>query len=316
MLPAPGAVTSQRLRLAAQCFFFALFILAPPFDLLRYDLTRGHAYFLGMEWHLGIAGYLVKPKLMGIDEAAANIFLRLFLPVFGASLLLVAISWHWGRIFCGWACPHFAVVEILNPLVRRATGKLSLWDNKPLPGPGGRALAWVPTVLVAIAIAFLWAVALLTYVVPPAEVYGHLFNFSLTRVQTLFIGIATTLLTLEFIFARHLFCRYGCSVGLFQSLAWMMNRGALVVGFERQRASDCADCYATSGLGNAACEMACPMRLRPRVPKRQMFSCTQCGLCIDACSTVQPHALLSWVADEAAHANEARMSLMGWEKHR
>jgi ferredoxin-type protein NapH len=24
-------------------------------------------------------------------------------------------------------------------------------------------------------------------------------------------------------FARHLFCRFGCAVGLFQSLAWMAN---------------------------------------------------------------------------------------------
>ena len=28
------------------------------------------------------------------------------------------------------------------------------------------------------------------------------------------------------------------------------------------------------------------MRLKPRSLKRWMFSCTQCGLCIDACATV------------------------------
>jgi ferredoxin-type protein NapH len=32
--------------------------------------------------------------------------------------------------------------------------------------------------------------------------------------------------TLEFALARHLFCRFGCAVGLFQSLAWMANPGA------------------------------------------------------------------------------------------
>jgi polyferredoxin len=43
----------------------------------------------------------------------------------------------------------------------------------------------------------------------------------------------TVAFSLELLFARHLFCRYGCSVGILQSLAWMSNRRALVVGTER-----------------------------------------------------------------------------------
>jgi polyferredoxin len=156
----------------------------------------------------------------------------------------------------------------------------------------------------------------LTYVTPPAEVYVRLLSFELTLNQGLFVLIATLLLTLEFVLARHLFCRYGCSVGLFQSLAWMMNRDALVVGFSRQRAAACARCYDTAavarqrGPGDAACEMACPMRLRPRVTKQQMFSCTQCGHCIDACQSVQETSLLHWVSYAAARRNDARMSLL------
>ncbi len=298
----------QRLRLLVQAGFFALFILAPVFDILRYDLARGHAYILGFEWHLGIDDYFA--KRISAREVGWNIFLRLFLPVFASSILLVTVSWRWGRIFCGWACPHFAVVEMLNTLVRRATGKLSLWDKRLLPGQSPTRRYWLPTVLMAVGVAFLWAVAILTYAVAPAEVYGKLVSLSLTRNQSLFIVIVTTVLALEFIFARHLFCRYGCSVGLFQSLAWMMNRSALVIGFARERAAACTTCYAPGGPGDAVCETACPMRLRPRVPKRQMFSCTQCGLCIDACRTVQNQPLLGWVADEAAHTNEARIALM------
>lgn len=299
---------SRQLRLLAQALFFALFIVAPVFDLLRYDLTRGHAYVLGMEWHLGIDDFFFKRISRG--EIGANIFLRLFLPVFGASLLLVAVAWRWGRIYCGWACPHFAVVELLNPLVARATGKPSVWERKRLPGRTGRLLWWAPTALLAVAIAGLWAVALVTYVLPPAEVYAQLWARTLPRTPAVFIGVTTAALALEFLFARHLFCRYGCSVGLFQSLAWMMNRDALVVGFDRVRAAACADCYAPQGPGDAACEIACPMRLRPRVPKRGMFSCTQCGVCLDACADVQGRPLLTWVRHEAARANEARMALI------
>lgn len=314
MLPM-NPIRLQHLRRASQFAFFALFVLAPVFDLLRYDLTRGHAYILGFEWHLGIDDYLA--KRITAREAGANIFLRLFLPAFAASILLVLVSRRWGRIFCGWMCPHFSVVEMLNALLRRAIGKFSLWDAKPLPAwhfadsviaPQGRY--WWPTIVLAVLIAFAWAVAILTYALPPSEVYGHLSRGSLPMRQSLFVGVATLVLALEFIFARHLFCRYGCSVGLFQSLAWMTNRRALVIGFARERANECTHCYASSGPGDAACEIVCPMRIRPRTSKARMFSCTQCGLCLEACTHVRTHPLLRWVKDEAAQANEAKMSLL------
>ncbi len=44
----------QRRRRVFQIGFFGLFVLAPPLDLLRFDLTRGHAVLLGMDWTLGI----------------------------------------------------------------------------------------------------------------------------------------------------------------------------------------------------------------------------------------------------------------------
>jgi ferredoxin-type protein NapH len=109
--------------------------------------------------------------------------------------------------------------------------------------------------------AFLWALVLLTYLLPPAEIYGNLISGTLTRNQTIFLTAATLVLTIEFLLARHLFCRFGCAVGLFQSLAWMANDRAMVVGFDTRRAAACQDC-------NNACDNACPMRLKPRTLKR------------------------------------------------
>jgi polyferredoxin len=318
---APGrAGRLQRLRLWAQIGFFVLFVLAPVFDLFRYDLTRGHAYLLGFEWRLGLDDYFAG-RLSG-SEAGINILLRLFVPILGGAALFLAVAWRWGRLYCGWLCPHFSVVETINALMRRATGKQSLWDKKPLPGtnPDGSSFRvdarwWLVTVPLTIAFALLWAIVLLTYILPPAEVYGNLFARAPTPNQASFIAAATVVLTLEFMFARHLFCRFGCAVGLFQSLAWMANRDAMVVGFQRPRAADCATCYAASGPGHAVCEGVCPMRLRPRVPKHQMFTCTQCAQCVAACSTVQNGqpggTLLAWVEQEEARTNETRMSLTG-----
>ncbi len=129
----------------------------------------------------------------------------------------------------------------------------------------------------------------------PFEIYQNLLNAELTPNQFRFLAVATLLLFIEFLFARHLFCRFGCAVGLFQSLAWMANNRALVVGFDTGRAGECASC-------NNACDNACPMRLKPRTLKRKMFTCTECAQCIEACAQVKApgDGLLRWVEGKDA----------------
>ena len=210
------------------------------------------------------------------------------------------------------------MVETINRLMLFATGKHSLWDKNKTPPwePDGTPTPrdpryWFLVVPVALGFAFAWAVVGLTYLMPPFQVYHGLLNFSLYRGEVIFLSAATTVLTLEFLFARHLFCRYGCAVGIFQSFAWMVNKKAMVVGFERKRLTDCAGCL--NGHGSA-CDAVCPMRLKPRNVKRWMFACTQCGQCISACGTVNrdnPQGpLLRWVSNEAARNNEAGFSAL------
>ena len=306
----------QRYRVMAQVGFFVLFTLTPIFDLLRYDLTEKHAYFLTFQWHLGIDD-LIAGRVDG-QTAAVNLVLFLFLPLLGTAALLIAVAWKWGRLYCGWLCPHFSVVETINRLMLFATGKHSLWEKHQTPPwePDGTPTPrdpryWLLVVPVAIGFAFAWAVVGLTYLMPPFQVYHGILNFSLTRGEVIFISAATTVLTLEFLFARHLFCRYGCAVGIFQSFAWIINKKAMVVGFERKRLTDCASCL--NGHGSA-CDAVCPMRLKPRNVKRWMFACTQCGQCISACETVNRDnpdgQLLRWVSNDAAKRNEAGFSAL------
>jgi polyferredoxin len=154
------------------------------------------------------------------------------------------------------------------------------------------------------AFGFLWAVTLLTYLLPPADVWGHLVQGAPTTNEARFLVVATLVFTGEFLFARHLFCRFGCAVGLFQSLAWMANPKALVVAFDRGRAGDCRGCRTADAVHGAACDNACPMRLKPRNIKRLMFSCVQCGKCLTECE--QSHAArrrspnLTWRTGTAA----------------
>ncbi len=308
---AHGRRSHQRMRLVFQVGFFALFVLAPVFDLFRYDLNADHAWLLGMEWRLGLDPFLAGQA--SALEAAGSIILHLFVPLLALAGVVLWVSWKWGRLYCGWLCPHFSVVETINKLMARASGKPSVWEKHRLPAwkpDGSRATVdarwWGIVVPAAVAFAFLWAVVLLTYLLPPAEVYGNLFAGELTRNQFIFITAATVVLSLEFLFARHLFCRFVCAAGLFQSLAWMGNRDAMVVGFARDRATDCSSCLPER---QSACDAVCPMRLRPRNIKRHMFTCTQCRQCIDVCGETQRDnpdgPLLSWVSGEAARQNEA-----------
>ena len=301
---------TQRQRLWWQMGFFILFALAPWFDLLRYDLNAGHAWLLTFEWHLGLDDFLAGRA--SAASAAANVLLRLFVPIVIGAAIFIGIAWRWGRLYCGWLCPHFSVVETINRLMLLATGKPSLWEARALASrqPDGSVRhadrrAWLLVVPLAVFFALLWAVVLLSYLMPPLEMYPRLVSLSLQRYEAVFVGAATVVLSLEFLLARHLFCRYACAVGMFQSLAWMANRKALVVGVDRARLAECADCLHGEG---SACEAACPMRLKPRSIKRLMFACTQCAQCLSACATVQADnpqgSLLAWVQGEEARQLE------------
>lgn len=298
------ADTLQRRRLIARSAFFALFVLAPPLDLFRLDLNLGHFILLGHDWTLGLDAFVAAQ--VGGGTAALNLLLRGLLPIVLVAGLLLGSAWRWGRLYCGWLCPHFSVVEVINGLMRRAWGRPTLWERAPLPQqfPDGshrvpRPLYWGAVAAAVVGFALLWAVVLLTYLLPPREVYGNLLAGEPTRNQLLFISVATVVFTIEFLLARHLFCRFGCAIGLFQSLAWMANRRAMVVGLDTDRAAACKPC-------DNACDHACPMRLRPRGLKRRMFACTQCARCVQVCEQVQQGnpagSLLRWVDGAQAAA--------------
>lgn len=264
--------------------FFLLFVLAPALNLLRFDLYETQLWFMGMRWSLGIDA--LASGQINATQAGISLVLRAFLPAIVLIAVFLGIAYRYGRLYCGWLCPHFSAVEALNGLLHRACGKLSLWDRGTTPRANVKPKArWWPLFALSCALmGFLWAITLLTYLLPPTVIWGGLIQGTLTPNQTRFMVIGSLVLTAEFAFARHLFCRFGCAVGLFQSLAWMANPRGMVVAFARDRARDCKTCDPPRG---SACDNACPMRLKPRSIKRLMFSCVQCGQCLSACDTSQ-----------------------------
>ena len=87
----------------------------------------------GQPWTLGLDDYLA--GRIDAQQMALNVLLRVIAPVLALAATVLGVAWRWGRLYCGWLCPHFSVVETINQLVRKASGKQSIWDRKA--GPPG-----------------------------------------------------------------------------------------------------------------------------------------------------------------------------------
>jgi flavoprotein len=76
----------------------------------------------------------------------------------------------------------------------------------------------------------------------------------------------------------------------------------MVVAFERPRARECKTC-------TSPCNDVCPMRLQPRNIKRMMFSCVQCGQCLQACEQSQTAQARTPVLEWKVGADAVRETL-------
>jgi len=284
----------QRMRLIVRSLFFLLFLLAPVLNVFRFDLTTTNFIVFNQVLSFG----MTTEWILASDhwDAGLRILGYFILPIILTVSIGIYIFYKWGRLYCGWLCPHFSVVEYVNDLMDRRTGRVTIWE-KAREGKRGKVIDWVIIVAISMTIAFLWALGLLSYLLPPIPLYTNLMNFEMGLYPTIFLIVATVVFTIDFVLARHLFCKYGCAFGVMQSLFWMMNSKAMLVKFDRDRAKACQSC-------DKNCETACPMRLPVRSFKRAKFTCTQCAQCISACQEVQKDnpegTLLDWSEGETS----------------
>jgi len=283
----------EKVRTITRTSFFLLFLFAPFLDIFRLDLTLGHFIIFGQPWTLGLESF--QQGQGDAASAAMTLFTHAFLPVLSFIVIIAIIIWKMGRIYCGWLCPHFSVVEIFNDMMLKHLNRVTIWEKASKKSRG--SLPWVLVFSSCALMAFVWAFSLLSYLLPPKELIPDFLNFELGAGSTRFLIVATTIFTLDFFFARHLFCKFGCAVGVFQSLIWMGNSKAMVVSFNKQRAHACQSC-------DRECDRACPMRLHTRSIKRAKFTCTQCGQCLNTCDQVQidnpDGRIINWVTDKKA----------------
>ena len=106
--------------------FFALFLFAPLLDIFRFDLTLGHFIIFSPAWTISIDTILHG----GVDriDAAITVFSRILLPGVAFVTISAVLIWKFGHIYCGWLCPHFSVVELVNDLMMRQLNRVTVWE--------------------------------------------------------------------------------------------------------------------------------------------------------------------------------------------
>ncbi len=258
-----------------QPLFWALVFLGPIFNVFRVDMLNQRLVFLGQA-HRFEFGTLM------------------WLPIgfYGAVILIGVISFIWGRLFCGWTCPHNTLTEwthTLRAMVGR--GERPAWMKRLIRRQ--RHLAEIFGLLsppLAIILTFVLGLLLSGYVIPP--------NWILAQYQSghphpaLVCGHGLLILIgLFLLYAGHDFCRTCCPYGMGQSISAYHENSPwrpMEIQFGADKDSDCKTCQ--------ACRMVCPVNIDPRdatilgtVYVGQFDGCFNCGECIDACKRVRSY---------------------------
>lgn len=256
--------------------------------------------------------------LFNVTEAKFHIFGKVFWPqdffIFGLIMItfiffIILFTAAFGRLFCGWACPHTIFMEMLfrkieyfflgNPNQQRTLRKAP-WSLNKIWRVGGKHLTFY-------AIAFVIANFFLAYVIGIEElgriitepVSQHIIGFtSILAFSGVFYGV--------FAFFREQACTAVCPYGRLQSV--LMDKNSMIVAYDYKRGEprgnfkkeketplgDCIDCY--------QCVEVCPTGIDIR--NGVQMECVGCTACIDACNHVmfrlnRPEGLIRYASEES-----------------
>jgi len=252
------------------------------------------AFYLSLPW-IKIGGYPAvfidiaerRFHLFGLTLAAQDTWL-LFFVISGAGFSLFFVTALFGRIWCGWACPHTVFLDHVyrrierlidgDALARRALAAAPPSATKTLK----RTIKHVLYLLVSAAIAHLF----LAYFVSIPEVWSMISAAPVEHWSAFgFMAVFTGILYFNFAWFREQLCIVICPYGRIQSA--LIDDHSLVIGYDAARgeprgkagtpgAGDCIDCL--------RCVHVCPTGIDIR--QGLQLECVGCTACIDACDDV------------------------------
>lgn len=252
--PLPPRSRFHRLRKGIHALCFAVFVVLPFFNLLRFDIPRQRFYFAGQE--------------LWINEFGIIFFSLMFL-----MFLIAASAILYGRVYCSYLCPQMIFSEVSlhveQRLKRIVNRKLFEWPPKT------RALLWRGLFLLILGVASVFlAFIFIAYFVEPRDLLRRLLALDIQTAGGI-AGASVTLLTfLDFTFIRQHFCTTVCPYGYLQG---MLGDGDTLLVHYRDQNHECIECK--------KCVRICHMGIDIRTSPFQL-ECIHCGECIDACEDV------------------------------
>lgn len=225
--------------------------------------------------------------LFGITLIAQDLWLSFFI-LSGLGFLLFVVTSLWGRIWCGWTCPHSLLLEqIFRPIERLVEGdsaRQRALDDAPWTSSKvmRRGLKHALYIIVSLSLAHVF----LSYFVP-VEVIGKwiLSNPSEHWDSFLLVATLTGLFYFNFSWFREQLCIVICPYGRVQSA--LIDDDSLIIGYDttrgepRGKPSDPANGHCIDCL---RCVNVCPMGIDIRMGLQ--IECIGCAYCIDACDQV------------------------------
>lgn len=228
-----------------------LLVALPLTNGLRLDV-RAHLFYFA--WH----------------KMAAHDLLLLFWVAMLGVWALVAVSFLYGRLWCGWVCPQTLASDFADSLKARL--------DKLLRARRGRAQfliargAWT---LALLAMALGTGLVVTSYWLAPRTVAQAALHPLTDMSAALVIYGLMVVIAADMLWVRRRFCANACPYGAMLGL--LADQNTLAVRYLDERADDCIKC--------GRCETVCPMGIDIKQGAGQM-ECIGCGECADACDDV------------------------------
>lgn len=221
--------------------------------------------------------------IFGLSFNAQDIYLVFFL-LTGVGFTLFFITALFGRIFCGWLCPHTVFLEGIFRKIERWIGgsRSHFFKEQDQKLNFKKVRNTLVKNILYIAISFAIAITFLLLFVPQ-ESYREMWISGSGSHPTLILWtlVLSGAIFFNYGWFREQTCLIVCPYGRFQSL--LTDDDSLVIGYDKLRGEprgkpaanfgDCIDC--------GRCVVVCPTGIDIR--NGLQLECVGCANCIDAC---------------------------------
>jgi polyferredoxin len=229
--------TIRRYRRVSQFLVLLLLILSPFLHIFRFDIPTTSFYLFGMRlW--------------------VKHFFQFSLLVTAVIYIIIAASFVFGRVFCGWVCPQ----NLFNELSRT-------WE---------RTFGRTGTIALSALIGMFGGFVVYSYGTDGLALLRQYRAGQVPLAPTVTIVAVGAFFTVAMAWWRTGVCKVACPYGHLQSIISNKNTMHLELFNLAQNRDICASC----GL----CQETCHMDVDPRTMDQK--DCVACGDCLDACKLV------------------------------